>query len=655
LIRHIYTLALIFITFTSFAQNKRANIWYFGDSTGLDFSSSPPTVLTDGQLYALEGCATLCDSNGKLILYTNGRNVWNGKHKQIQNGFGLYGSYLSSSQAALIIQKPGSHTIFYIFTTPETANPTGLCYSIVDMSLDNGNGKVTKKNIQLQESSCEKLTATYHENNHDIWVVAHGAGNDTFYSYLVSKFGVSKCPIISKTGSIYYDKTADAQGPMIFNTQGNILASCIFWQNSIDILEFNKLIGKVSYKETIKSIRMPIGLSFSPNDSLLYASERYSNIYQYQIYPNTGNIISSKKAIYENNVFEEGFALQLALDGKIYACQPDSMYVSVINTPNLIDTSCYFVLKAITLPRIAIGGLPNFIMSYFYNPPLNLKYSYNIDDSIIDMVIIDSFTNANYKIYVDKDSINISTKHTQLKYGKSGYSEIIVIRKQQDTIIKKLYIPSSVFITKNKDTTICPASVPYIVYNPINCAFWNDSVTTGSRMLDDSGHYEVIFYDSLLNAFTDTINISWEQVPSKPHIQRIGDTLISDSAFAYQWYLNGNLLTGDTNRKLQINQNGIYKVTIKNEYGCESISDTLNIINIGITTPEGFYFNLAYTARNILLIESTQAVKTIDIYNIQGQHIERQQTQNNTIDLNNLPPAVYILQIQNQNFKILVQ
>ncbi|MCX6351856.1 MAG: hypothetical protein NTX03_08330, partial [Bacteroidetes bacterium] len=58
-------------TFQSYAQ-KQGNIWYFGWNAGVDFNSGKPVTLTNGALFTKEGCATISDTNGKLLFYTDG-------------------------------------------------------------------------------------------------------------------------------------------------------------------------------------------------------------------------------------------------------------------------------------------------------------------------------------------------------------------------------------------------------------------------------------------------------------------------------------------------------------------------------------------------------------------------------------------------------
>ena len=78
---------LLWVCTTTFAQNE-ANIWYFGANAGLDFNSGSPVALTNGQLNTLEGCATLCNNSGQLLMYTDGITVYNKNHTVMINGNG---------------------------------------------------------------------------------------------------------------------------------------------------------------------------------------------------------------------------------------------------------------------------------------------------------------------------------------------------------------------------------------------------------------------------------------------------------------------------------------------------------------------------------------------------------------------------------------
>src|SRR6185295_360819 len=78
---------------------KQANLWYFGEYAGLDFNSGAPVLLTNGQTHNsttnIEGCATISDSAGQLLFYTDGETVYNHLHALMPNGTNIGGGQSS--------------------------------------------------------------------------------------------------------------------------------------------------------------------------------------------------------------------------------------------------------------------------------------------------------------------------------------------------------------------------------------------------------------------------------------------------------------------------------------------------------------------------------------------------------------------------------
>ena len=197
LIKSFTIVFILFLGCSLFAQ-KEGNIWYFGQNAGIDFNGATPLALTNGALYTNEGCATICDTSGSLLFYTDGNKVWNKNHTLMPNGNGLMGHF-SSTQSAIIVKKPSSTTIYYVFTVYQLAGAPGLRYSEVDISLQNGLGDVnTNKNILIVTPTCEKITAVSHKNNVDFWIITHLFGSNTFHSYLLSSTGLTMTPVVSK-------------------------------------------------------------------------------------------------------------------------------------------------------------------------------------------------------------------------------------------------------------------------------------------------------------------------------------------------------------------------------------------------------------------------------------------------------------------------
>src|SRR3569832_419007 len=112
---------LVFYSNVSYSQ-KETNVWCFGYHASVNFNSGTPIAYSSA-IYQWEGCSSIADSNGTLLFYTNGETVWNVNHVPMPNGFGLKGND-SSTQSALIAKKPGSSTLYYIFTAADQSYDT---------------------------------------------------------------------------------------------------------------------------------------------------------------------------------------------------------------------------------------------------------------------------------------------------------------------------------------------------------------------------------------------------------------------------------------------------------------------------------------------------------------------------------------------------
>jgi len=354
-----------------YAQNKRANIWYFGDLGGLDFNSGTAAPLTNGALNSFEGCATICDDNGDLLFYTNGIDVYNKQHIVMTNGSGLFGGQ-SATQSALIVPMPGSNVLYYIFTVEQAAGPNGFCYSIVDMNLDNGNGGITSKNVTVLNSVplSEKLAGTMHTNGQDIWVCVRGNLTTYIYTFLVTPTGINP-PVIS-SGGTFASVSANYIGYMKFSHSGAKLASAAYSESKIDLFDFNNTTGVLSNVSTYNMPlgQFPYGIEFSPHDSRLYVTAGISggyNIYQMDMsLPTNAAILASATSVnFRQDVI---YGIQAAFDGKIYISYFQNNWIGTITDPELLGSMCNVIDSALFLGsgHRTLLGLPNYISNYLY-------------------------------------------------------------------------------------------------------------------------------------------------------------------------------------------------------------------------------------------------------------------------------------------------
>ncbi len=371
--KYLLLLILAVLTYNAAAQ-KEANIWYFGTKAGLDFNSGSPVVLEDGSINTLEGCASIADSNGRLLFYTDGNRVWNRKHLLMPDGEGLYGDN-TSTQSAIIVPHPGLKDVYYIFTVDDMApaDNHGMNYSQVDMSLNGGLGDINMKNKQLLKDTPEKVAAIKHANNKDIWLVTHPWDTDVFDVFLINENGINFKPVFSRSQK-KYSLIMDKAGYMKASMDGKKFAVALSGSEIVELYNFDFQNGTLSPITYIKTHGSPYGIEFSPDGNLLYVSVDYklyySNLYQYDI--SSGNPTSiMNSAVKIDSADKPAYfgALQLGPDRKIYIAQhyeqDNSHYLGVINYPNKQGLACNFDGKGVFLKSgNSHRGLPTFIQDY---------------------------------------------------------------------------------------------------------------------------------------------------------------------------------------------------------------------------------------------------------------------------------------------------
>lgn len=469
---------LILLSNFLFAQKEASN-WFFGVNAGLDFNSGAPINKSGGQLISNEGCATISDRNGNLLFYSDGNTAWNRNHEVMQNGDNLFGHH-SSTQAALIVPKPGSRTIYYLFTVDkpnyfltEDDPIDGVNYSIVNMSLDGGLGGIinTQKNHHLitydisnttqNEFKCsEKITAVLHADGSSFWVITHFA--DKFYAFKVDYNGVHPTPIISSTSQVVNPAIDDegvnksAIGYIKASPNGEKLAIAHSSTTSgsprtgtkksgkVFLYDFNASNGTVSNAKSLISGEYPYGVEFSPKSNKLYITSSIfnrddilenSNLYQFNL--EVSDVKSTKKTIRSSSAIAG--ALQLAIDGKIYRAT-NSRNLSVIKAPGETGVNCLYSANSVPIDEKSTLGLPPFIQSFFLFT-FNYEYQCYGDTTNFHITTDEPFDSV---IWNFGDG-NISTiEEPQHIYSQPGTYEVSLTKyignEPSDKIVKPITI-----------------------------------------------------------------------------------------------------------------------------------------------------------------------------------------------------------------------
>ena len=328
--------------------------WRFGYNAGIDFSAGYPVVVSSGvSISSPEAAASVSDCDGDLLFYTDGLDVWAKNNNRMQNGYDLrgVGAAYPSSQGTLIVKRPQSSSIYYIFTSSDIF---GVNYSIVNMAANGGLGSVIQKNINLSNGLTQKLGVTYHGNGKDIWVITHYENSDVYEAFLVTQTGIGGSSVKSSTGP----KFTSSHGDIKFNQSGTKIAAVVQDQDLITLADFNKNTGKVSNSYgVIGDIKHPHGCEFSPDDSKMYVSAwdvlSSGGVFQFNTFSSISNSSSLVSSVKVSGSYTPNGSLQLAPDGKIYISNDGGFsgnsYLGIINFPNNSAGSIGFNDRGINL------------------------------------------------------------------------------------------------------------------------------------------------------------------------------------------------------------------------------------------------------------------------------------------------------------------
>jgi len=377
-------LLLLFCTSFLNAQSKHDYNWVMGSSNvlmGEDFGASVIDFnydtlhiykrnLLNADYNLATSVVTYSDNNGKLQFFTNGRYILDSTFTLMQNGddleVGLTGYDGNAGNQSIVAMQMPSDTSKIILVYSDTRVDTlpypyssGLFYSIIDMKLNNGKGKVIEKNIQAYSGImfASPIGAVRHANGRDWWLTKLDNNNNKIYIFLLSTNGLH----------LYSEQILDCSpfepglGQTVFSENGEKYASIhhsgLLGEDYffVIIANFDRCNATFDQAVNIKFVNIGAlggGIAFSPNSKYLYATS--SNLlFQYDL-----NAIDIEKsidtvAIFDGNIdpFPNDFYLmKLGPDGKIYvSCKNSSKYLTVINNPDKKGKACNVVQRQVKL------------------------------------------------------------------------------------------------------------------------------------------------------------------------------------------------------------------------------------------------------------------------------------------------------------------
>lgn len=364
--------------------------WVFGQNAGLNFSTSPPTPFSNLPINTSEGCASISDAKGKLVIYSDGVKVWDATGTVRATGLGLDG-HTSSTQSALIVPDPATGDRYYIFTSDGS---TGAFKHVNGIRLTIGSWVATPL-AQLMTmpptadySPTERLVAIRHRNGKDFWVLTiiqtGQPGNTTLAPGFLRAFKVTAAGV-SYIGDQPLNRMIGDVGQLKASAYGLHISFADMCSGRVSLYPFSNSTGLIDLKRgvVLSAINphsgtkdFPYGVEFSWSGQMLYYSTLWplptsnpptsdGRIFQYSIGTGVTQLVGSRPNFPPTRAAVG--SLQIGSDQQIYITQGEDNKLGVITNPDTAGPNCGVKFNAISLsPTVKCNfGLPNMIRDLF--------------------------------------------------------------------------------------------------------------------------------------------------------------------------------------------------------------------------------------------------------------------------------------------------
>ncbi len=590
---------------------KANSVWCFGEYAGLNFNSGRPVSFRSNATWfgmtQYNSTSSVADPvTGRLLFYTNGKQFFKGPGQLMLNG-----SLADTSWTTTIVpvfNEPGRYYVFSL-NTPDSLNirqnfwPTGLFYSIVDMSMDNGRGDVDPayQNVLLDGARpSASMIAVLGNQCDDIWLLVYYGSENSVRAYHITPKGIDPNPVISPLPmQMHPSKMAISpdRKKMAVITHGALQDNAM---NRLYLSDFDASTGKISNTIAIRldsagRHRAGSSVCFSPDNSKLYAqisyqqsgTNAYAGIYQYNVsIHDSTRIAQSMTFIAETGLVTGYFKLYndtIYVAGGLPGFNAGS-YLSRIERPDSPGTACQYNNRAISL---AAGS--------------SLSWQPFNNEVVIPFKGDSSFYHLHSTICSDGDaSIQIQSRQIEPGYNYR----------------------------------------------------WNTGDTTKSITVDQSGIYTVTYNTGLCQIRSETYEITLSNIGTAITVNGFQLSTTGGPFTSYQWLREGVIIPGATKSTHTVTENGAYQVIVSNADGCTDTSATYVVSNVGIkhmTADEiSIYPN---PAQNTVYIDAPLSV-TVTVLNIEGRLVARQQN-TRSVAIGNFSEGIYLLKITDKEDRLL--
>ncbi len=208
------------------------------------------------------------------------------------------------------------------------------------------------------------------------------------------------------------------------------------------------------------------------------------------------------------------------------------------------------------------------------------------------------------------------------------------------------------------DTVFCQNDRPAVPKTSLVGGFFEGPGFENGQLdptLLSPGEYELIYSYAYLS---DTFTFAIAAPPESPLIRDSSPYLLTDAQGTYQWFLDGEAISGATSDSLLINANGTYQLEITSAEGCSALS---NSIVIGTVDTEEANFNqlkvFPNPNRGAFEVQFGQLeVAQVQLFDLLGRFIyEQAGPVDSRLNIQGIPVGTYGLVVRMKNGSVIRQ
>ncbi len=375
-----------------YCQSKQNYNWVTGYSGNrINFFNGVTTSVGLSPFkYFYGGNSCISDTNGNLVMSSDGFNIYGNNGQWIEDGdtlvsksyYNQYYGFSATSQTSIFL--PFENDIYYHITPTYSDSQFNDClnnnncyfdlmlYNIIDMNANGGAGKVVERMVPVISNARFRKTqmmACRHGNGKDWWLLKNEGDSANVHVFLFTQDSV-----YDKGTQVFAQPVWgvwDIRGQSTFNSDGSMYASTSHGSSTglILLADFDRCHGILSNSsviqmpigsmydpsDTAKKERLSVGLAFSPNNKFLYVISR-RNIYQYDLLDNSWFHVAGLDTSYQE--FQDYESAYLGPDSKIYIGNFAglSKQMSRIDNPDVKGAGCNFCPRCLRLDSLGANA-----------------------------------------------------------------------------------------------------------------------------------------------------------------------------------------------------------------------------------------------------------------------------------------------------------